>query len=136
MFYRIQNKAGHGPYHSNCLFCTGFTPDKYTCERHPAPSQDSQLVANFKASKYKGDVGRSGDVRPFIFGFSSIEQLRAWFFADEVLSYLFDNGFSLWESNCEIFAGNSLALALKSEFEDSDKKVICLKTLLNTNADK
>jgi hypothetical protein len=128
-FYRIQNATGAGPYRSNCLVVAGFTMDKWTGPRHPSPLQDSELTKNFKL-KYIRDTGYSMDLRPFLFGFSSIAQLRAWFFDDDVLKYLHEKGFTLVESNCEIVAGNSQAMASKNSFEFSDKKESSLLSLL------
>ena len=129
-FYRIENKAGHGPYHSNSLFTAGFKMEKYSGDRHPSPSQDSALWEGLKAAQNCGSTGFP-DVHPYIFGFSSLEQLRAWFFADEVLTYLHEQGFRLYESEVERIAGNSQAICLKENWAAAEKKEIDILSLLS-----
>lgn len=133
MFYRIQNKEGHGPYSGEVsLRDSNFNWEDFTGDRHPAPRSDSLLWQNLKLRLHCGPIGFP-DVRPFIFGFSSTGQLRAWFFNDEIIKWLAANGFSLWESSCEPVQGNSQAIVLKSEFEHSDRREISLLSLLNKN---
>jgi len=126
MFYRIENAAGHGPYHSNCLFRAGFSVNTYTGDRHPAPHQDSALWEGLEIEQ-----GGYPDVKPYIFGFSSLEQLRAWFFADKVLKYLRENGFRLYSSNVQRIAGNSQAICLKEIWAAAEKKEVDILALLS-----
>ena len=131
-FYRIQNKEGQGPYSSAVsLRDSNINWENYSENKHPAPCSDSLLWQNLKCKLHCGPIGHP-DVRPFIFGFSSIDQLRAWFFNDEVIKWMVAHGFSLWESGCEPVQGNSQAVLLKSEFDSQSKREVPLLSLLES----
>ncbi len=104
--------------------------DKYTGDKHPSPSRDSALWQGLKDAQKCGPTGYP-DVRPYIFGFSSLEQLRAWFFADEVLKYLYENGFRLYSSNAQRIAGNSQAICLKEVWAAAERKEVDILSLLS-----
>ncbi len=69
----------------------------HSFERHPAPTKDSLLVkANptiFNPDLYYDE--RAALMKPFSFGFSAMEQFRAWFYRDSVLRALKEAGFHL-----------------------------------------
>lgn len=93
--------------------------------KHPNPRDDSLLVQNFKS---KG-LDLNAHLYDFIFGFSSMEQLRTWMYDDRWLATLHKNGFVLCEYEGEIIHGNAQAI-----IRNSTKKQIWklnLEILLN-----
>lgn len=82
--------------------------------RHPTPSRDSKLKET--AAHLFDEFGWfCGDT--FIFGFESIAQLRAWFYNDEIFSYLDNEGFVLVEMVGEIYHGNCQSVIKRSTAE-------------------
>jgi len=118
-FYRLENSKGHGIYASEediADFCRKFS-NKHK-ERHPAPEEDSKLLENckgadiFQVSYYSGvNYFRGSD---YIFGFSSPDQFRAWFFNDKFLKFAEKKGIklNLYETD-DSFKGNTQMIARK-----------------------
>lgn len=79
--YRYQNEKGEGPYRGQRI-CWGIWRDP---ARHPTPDADFEaLRLNRDAVDYFGDLDALTDlVRPYRFGFPSIEAAYAWFRSDE-----------------------------------------------------
>jgi hypothetical protein len=74
--------------------------------RHPAPSRDSLLVANMQKQGF--DIVEWAFPEKFVFGFSTKEQCRAWFFSDVVLQLIHECGFKLMEIESEnVVMGNT-----------------------------
>jgi hypothetical protein len=83
-------------------------------DKHPLPQADS-LLWN-KITTYVSD-NKSIDFSDYYFGFTSPEQLRAWFYNDDWLEWLHNEGYILTEFECddtpEIFmAGHTQAIAI------------------------
>lgn len=117
--YRIEDESGCGVYRGTRSlynyekFCE-FEKDRV----HPMPRKDSKLMASLpKRSREIGFFGeesiKSLFLSEFVFGFSSPEQLRAWFYEDEVLVWLGMNGFSLVVYNGYAHHGNSQSIVKK-----------------------
>ena len=100
--------------------------DKWTGPRHPSPSEDSRLWEGLKQKENDS----LPDLKQYLFGFSSIAQLRAWFFDDEVLRHLHEKGFVLVEFDCKIVNGNSQVVSLKEDVAAASKKESSLLSLL------
>jgi hypothetical protein len=132
-FYRIQDADGVGPFWGkiNLYDCPDWSEDG----RHPIPYRDSKLaeaIENETGEKFSEVSIWKGTFQKFVYGFSSIERLRTWFYNDETIKWLTANGFILTEStDCHSISGNSQAVALKSEYDKSEKKEISLNTLLD-----
>jgi len=123
-FYRIENELGEGPYRSSpCLEndCEFWNPT----EKHPLPYRDSLLNENFFAvtDKTLNEI----TLEEFVFGFTSIEQFRSWFFDDRVVKWLHKNGFGLYCAEVSVVAGHSQALCSSEEWELAEKEKISLE---------
>ena len=133
MFYRIQDADGVGPFwgKANLYDCPVWSED----DRHPLPYRDTKLKESIE--KETGETFSEvtifkGRFQEFVYGFSSLEQLRTWFYNDEIIKWLAANGFILAESSdCESISGNSQAVTLKSKYDESDWKIVSLETLLS-----
>lgn len=98
--FRIQDQNGEGIYRGRYV-----RVEDYVCDisRHPTPNRDSKLK---ETAAHLFDESGDFEGIDFIFGFESIVQLRAWFYNDEIFSYLNDEGFVLVEMVGEIYHGN------------------------------
>ena len=111
--YRIEDIKGRGPYRGVCDIQSAFDDEP----RHPVPRNDSKLCETashlFRKDPY-GPYGAIFDAPNFVFGYSSIKQLRAWFYKDEPLRILHKNGYSLLHLEGECYHGNSQAIINKT----------------------
>lgn len=80
--YRIENKAGRGPYSTG--FCSALSRELYSDARHPGPHDDREL--GYFSLAYR---------RRFVFGFRTKAQLRSWFYPRDWRQALHDAGYRL-----------------------------------------
>lgn len=101
--YRLETEAGIGVYSKGIVFNMGFNPDK-----HPLPQQDSLLQENLGTRTLIGSKRKN--IPPLHFGFDSLNQMRAWFYHDEWLQIMHENGIvlSVYEAE-EVYLGFSQA---------------------------
>lgn len=94
--FRIQNNNGEGIYVNSSgidiYSCPSYDDDK----KHPKPEDDKLLRASLSANGFLR-CGNMFHVEHYSFGFSTIEQLREWFYDDVWLEWMDDNGFHLAE---------------------------------------
>lgn len=119
--YRIEDADGDGVYRGavslyNYPQFNEFSQDR----RHPVPREDSKLMnALPKTAKEPDEFSRDlmtirrKWIESFIFGFSSLGQLRAWFYDDTVLEWLHDNGFKLVAYEGVAYHGNAQSIIRK-----------------------
>lgn len=81
--FRIE-KDGIGPYNSFALEEFGLGPANAL---HPMPCQDELFMTNMMKKRCSASF--------FLYGFTSIDQLRRWFYRDEWLHALHKKGFTL-----------------------------------------
>lgn len=114
--FRFEDSSGIGPYRSNIS-----SPDiKFDSFRHPLPYEDSKLSS--KTEEYGIDL-KYGTLPEFLrFGFSSLDQLRNWFYSNNMLIELHRAGFVLkiYESNA-VYEGWSQCL-----FDKRPEKSTCI----------
>lgn len=88
--WRIEDESGVGMYSSYYSLSWGLAyPHDY---RHPMPYEDSLLRENMRSSFLEEDLY---DISNYIFGFTSLEQLRCWIYSDSWLKDLHYRGFIL-----------------------------------------
>ena len=107
--YRIENSLGEGAYRGRpWVSIEDFCPD---ADNHPSPNRDSGLRAS--APHLYDDCGffMEGE---FFFGFSSISQLKAWFYNDKLLEEFDKKGYFLVELEGEVYHGNAQSVINKS----------------------
>jgi hypothetical protein len=111
LVYRIENAAGEGVYRAKgWTFGVYYTADS---SRHPLPHDDSALMRAIPSDYLHWD----GRLRAcLIYGFSSLDQLRCWFYADEWRKVMHENGFSVSVYSgfdSDIYAGDTQAVFIK-----------------------
>jgi len=80
--YRIENESQGGPYHQ------GRIQDLPVCDTvHPIPENDSQLMEATSDLRWSFSEN--------IFGFVSEEQFKFWFYNDEYIDLLIEDGFRM-----------------------------------------
>jgi hypothetical protein len=83
--------------------------------KHPTPLNDSLLFNNIKAKGYSTDS--------VFYGFSSMAQLRAWFYSDPLLEKMDELGCTLAAYNVSLLMkGNAQACAPKSDCKPENVK--------------
>lgn len=122
--YRIQDAEGRGPYRGTCDIQCWFNDS----ERHPIPMRDSKLRKT-ASHLFDTECYTTFDAPDFIFGYSSLDQLRAWFYKDEPLRILHDKGYKLLHLEGECYHGNSQAVINKTTMKVLSKT--SLLTLLS-----
>ncbi len=85
--YRLEDERGRGVYSSNCRHPSAQDPTVMV--NHPAPLGDPLLKDIWKEL---GGDGWDGESRNYYFGFSSMEQLRRWFYDPEYLETIQSQG--------------------------------------------
>lgn len=120
--YRIE-KDGRGPYQNGEIYSDFREKCPYDEYRHPVPGKDSALVAACPPDFFTS-YG-SFEAQDFVFGFSNMAQLKSWFYDDQILKFLKQNGFKLRMYSGEIYAGNSQAIIRKdTSFLIEEKELI------------
>lgn len=106
-FYRLENELGDGVYQMGLreIFARHVATGTVANDRHPMPWDDSKLVDN---AWKQGDIVRDSKWR---FGFSSIAQLRSWFYDDKLLLDLSAVGVCLSLYDVPLLDGHSQAIA-------------------------
>lgn len=116
---RIEHpKTGCGIYYSRSQRSqklNNFLCDFSAGEKHPEPRDDSKLYITLK-EKYRtvrleDGVAGAGFL---LYGFSSINQLRAWFYSDDILQEMHNSGFVIVEIEGDITEGNCQATVDKT----------------------
>lgn len=111
--FRIETGDGSGMYRGpdwDGEFETGAATDK-----HPCPHNDSKLVDENKELFYSiGDNEWRFDASEFIFGFSSVDQLRRWLYNDSWLESLDKEGFVLSIYEGDVRHGHTQAVINKA----------------------
>ncbi len=105
LVYRIETEDGDGPY-------GGAEPKwglnkPYCGDRHPTPEDDSKL----RDAWIK--IVRDGFSSDWRFGFTSVDQMRAWFYEDDWLVAMHDIGLGLVVYGCstdEVRLGHTQAV--------------------------
>lgn len=115
--YRIEHiENGNGPY-NNSKFDMADYHDSMDQIRHPTINNDSLLNYNWRNLRYSR-AAHYGWFEDWYFAFSSIEQMRAWFYQDEWLELLDDHGFVLREYEVEdmyFLQGNAQCMLKKEK---------------------
>lgn len=118
-FYRLEDKDGYGIYISDSdasYACANFSQRHK--DRHPGPHRDSKLIEECEGTNIFGESYASDDKwfqgRDYIFGFSSPDQFRSWFFNDKFLKFAEKKGIklNLYETD-DSFQGNTQMIARK-----------------------
>ena len=130
-FFRIQGPDGRGPYGSKPVNIFAQMDFQTELERHPAPKLDSKLCDSFQKKTNR----HLQDFSDYVFGFTSIAQLSAWFYSYSIIEWLAGHGFVLLVSDVEIIEGNAQALALKSDLKKADCTIFSLMDVLNWTKD-
>lgn len=139
-FYRVQKENGCGVYRGNG--CLGdpepvggdLFEELYSCDKHPTPMNDSELVrsmkkagANLIKSEWFNDFLMDHKfIKPYIFGFSSLEQFNSWFYNDEIKKGLKEMDYKLYHVKRakSVLKGNSQSIILKEEFAEAEKEML------------
>lgn len=107
--YRIENSLGEGAYRGRPW--VSIEDYIYTdTNSHPNPNNDSGLKMNAPHLYNDGYFEAS----EFFFGFSSISQLKAWFYNDKLLETFDRSGYFLVELEGEVYHGNAQSVINKS----------------------
>lgn len=110
---RIEDAKGRGMYRSYSSAILGLQSHRNGVQLHPAPDEDSLLVANAKASGFcLGDWRSKGDRDKFHYGFKNIEALRRWVYEDEVLRRLHEDGMVLGTYEGFVIHGHTQSIIL------------------------
>jgi hypothetical protein len=98
--YRLETVGGTGVYGTPASNHLDFDPF-----RHPMPSDDSLLMQSLKMRNLKFQGYGSLEIH---FGFSSLEQLRSWFYNDDWIRNISNEGIvlSIYEAE-DVYFGNS-----------------------------
>lgn len=91
--FRIETAEGKGMYRGPDW--DGVNESSWDSSKHPMPHQDSKLVDENGDLFYRFGGEYRFFASNFIFGFSSIDQLRRWLYNDSWLNALDDEGFML-----------------------------------------
>ncbi|MGZ8887974.1 MAG: hypothetical protein ACXW1D_00280 [Halobacteriota archaeon] len=109
---RLEWPDGGGIYYQEGAksFCNYMDWD---VERHPTPYNDDRLMSNlFQKS------GSRYEFSEFHFRFSSLDQLRRWFFEDKILRMMHDRGVVVSEYVChwdDVVHGHTQAIFLREK---------------------
>jgi len=124
LFYRIENQKRRGPYadHRAAGILDRWMGGKLSSQRHPPLWSDSMLKDALKKDGISTRISSTN----FRFGFSSMEQLRAWFFDDNVLLQLEDMGFVLGVYEADVWVGNCQAIILAEEHALENRREVHL----------
>lgn len=94
--YRIEHKMyGGGVYRNNAVSLSNCDDYYIEHDKHPAPEDDGMLK---RALDEKNMINHYGNLRysvtvDYSFGFSSLEQLRSWFYKDSWIEWMSENDF-------------------------------------------
>lgn len=137
LIYRVERFDGTGPYVGQHELPEKILPSGFTNE-HPDPSDDSLLVdrINMQIRREAEDDEHYRPVsmfsfimdRGYFFGFNSQDQLRRWFYADEWLVKLDQNGFNLsvYEVPPQyVFVGHTQAVFLREKATQKYRVDLC-----------
>lgn len=112
--YRVENVDGEGMYRSSAPDLTLSEMQDY--DRHPTPNKDTMLrqgvIRLLGLDPYDNFVEYSKWLQ-FKYGFVSLDQMRAWIYANEWRKALHEKGFyiSVYECDEKYFvAGNTQAV--------------------------
>lgn len=142
--YRIENEKGEGVYRAesrSIYFVVNEVKADYQDyqneRRHPTPDRDSKLVDSLPRKAFFGNskvdpIIDCNYISNFIFGFSSVDQLRMWFFNNNILVGLHNCGFKVVVYKGEVYHGNTQAVIRKS----TRKKVKEISLLSLTETEK
>ena len=113
-FYRIEHRIDKsGVYRNDYKEVMNTMNDLVKLNKHPSPWLDSALEAMMKSMDWE-----YWWIDPdFIFGFKSEEQMRAWFYRNEMFEVLIKNDFVLNIYEGEIMAGSTQAIADKTQLK-------------------
>lgn len=118
-FYRLEDSEKCGIYLSGSsasVACCKFSQKHKS--KHPGPERDSKLVEECEGTGIFGESYACDDKwfqgRDYVFGFSSPDQFRAWFFNDKFLKFAEKKGIklNLYETD-DSFCGNTQMIARK-----------------------
>ena len=123
-FFRFEDKRGDGPYRSFGPNLESDCPFWEASSKHPIPEADSLFQSNFSQD---GDFDDT--IENFLFGFSSMAQLRSWFYDDRVLKWMAQNGFRLWSAEVPVINGNAQAATHREEWQIAEKVEIDIFSL-------
>ena len=107
--FRIQDACGKGSYRNKDWPGVEEISSWDSLNRHPMPQDDSKLREENKDLFMDSWCGLVFNASRFIFGFSTIEQLRSWLYKDEWLENLFLSDFYLVELEGDVRHGNTQA---------------------------
>lgn len=111
IIYRLQDKYGDGIYTSNLPH--DFTRDIQECNgRHPTPYEDDLFYRGWSNCENR---------ESYLFGFTSIEQLRNWFYRDDWL-ILASRNFKL----CEFAADPEFTIIGYTQAAFDGRKGVCV----------
>ncbi len=117
-FYRLESRKGTGIYRALNGEKQEFLLEKYgASSRHPMPGDDDKLTENAPhLFCFRGFW--TGEASKYIFGFSSVEQFRSWFYEDEFLKSLRRSRIklNLYETS-DCFLGYTQMIARKETLE-------------------
>ena len=107
--YRFEYPRGRGIYHRDDRRSVAdlFTMD---LSRHPVPDCDSKLAPMLSGMP-------DSEFKTYYFGFCSIEQLRNWFYSDELLKKLHAKGVVIAEYECrvaDVLEGHTQAMFVRA----------------------
>lgn len=107
LVYRIEDADGGGIYRGYSGRSWDYAHDDM---KHPLPYEDSLLAPLYN----KLDSSARSN---YIYGFSSIQQLRSWIYADGWLLDMHDAGFklSIYNVTDEVLMGHTQVMFLRSE---------------------
>ena len=101
LIYRIENETGDGVYYIGHDSIHDIIP--LTKMRHPIAADDSKLCRALKINEYESRYITSDR-----FGFKNLDQLKSWFYSDEVRWFIDSQDFavSVYESET-VFVGDT-----------------------------
>ena len=115
LVYRIENADGEGVYRASgwAFGCDFFYNDD---NRHPLPCMDSKLMREIPTYMINPNNGMPSSV--FSYGFSSLEQLKCWFFQSRWRDRMDEMGFhvSVYEGDeGDVYVGDTQAVLIKDQ---------------------
>ena len=118
-FFRIHHSSDitQGCYRAGCTNnLLSYYAYSTNWKKHPPPYEDSKLYQSLLNSPDYDGFDYENLLIKYHFGFTSLEQLKAWFYNEDWLEWLDEQGFILSEFECDdvpemFIAGNSQAIA-------------------------
>ena len=112
LVYRIENAYGEGVYRANG-WSFGYDFFFNDDNRHPLPCMDSKLMREIPTYMIDCKNGMPSSV--FSYGFSSLEQLKCWFFQYHWRNRMDEMGFHVNVYEGDVYVGDTQAVFIKAQ---------------------